>query len=122
MRFMSVTRDVLKFTGWLKAAAYCRVGSRGCDAGRGVPGEAGELGRVGQWRAQVAWTRRTRDWGAGGEGTRGGAHVEHAAHPRDAGRVEAHRLVEGPRGLPSRKQGMRYRARCGTGDIRKAWG
>ena len=35
-------------------------------------GEAGELGRVGQWRAQVAFTRRTRDWGAvGGQGTRG---------------------------------------------------
>ena len=52
---------------------------------------------------------------------RGGAHVEHAGHVRDAGRVEAQRLVEGLRFLPSRKQGVRYRARCGMGD-RKAWG
>ena len=41
-----------------------------------------------------------------GEGTRGGAHFEHARHVRDAGRVEAQRLVEGRRVLPSRKQGV----------------
>ena len=46
---------------------------------------------------------------------------KHLARVRDAGRVEAHRLVEGLRELPSRKQGMRCGARCGTGD-RKAWG
>ena len=36
-----------------------------------------------------------------GQGTRGGAHVEHEAHCRGAGRVEAHRLVEHLRELPS---------------------
>ena len=42
MRAMFVTRDVSKLTGWLKAAAFCRVESRACDAGRGV--QAGRRG------------------------------------------------------------------------------
>eukprot|EP00964_Phaeocystis_antarctica_P009640 scaffold5248_cov49-Phaeocystis_antarctica.AAC.3 len=42
-----------------------------------------------------------------------GAHVEHAVHVRDAGRVEAQRLVERRRVLPSRKEGVRCGARCG---------
>ena len=44
--------------------------------------------------------------GCGGQGTRG-AHVEHVAHGCDAGRVEAQRLVELRRALPSRREGMR---------------
>eukprot|EP00964_Phaeocystis_antarctica_P039603 scaffold22650_cov55-Phaeocystis_antarctica.AAC.4 len=40
-----------------------------------------------------------------------GAHLEHVAHVHDAGRVEAQRLVERRRGLPSRKQGVRWEAR-----------
>eukprot|EP00964_Phaeocystis_antarctica_P057079 scaffold33736_cov50-Phaeocystis_antarctica.AAC.3 len=44
-----------------------------------------------------------------------GAHLEHAVHVRDAGRVEAERLVEGRRALPSRKEGVRCGARCGPG-------
>ena len=36
MFHMSVTLDVSKLTGWLKAVANCRVESRACDAGRGV--------------------------------------------------------------------------------------
>eukprot|EP00964_Phaeocystis_antarctica_P031102 scaffold17599_cov43-Phaeocystis_antarctica.AAC.1 len=44
-----------------------------------------------------------------------GAHVEHVAHVRDAGRVEAQRLVERRRVLPSRKEGVRCRSRCGLG-------
>ena len=48
----------------------------------------------------------------GGQGTRG-AHEEHGVHVCDLGRVEAHRLVETPRLLPSRKEG----ARCG-GEVR----
>eukprot|EP00964_Phaeocystis_antarctica_P062971 scaffold37756_cov51-Phaeocystis_antarctica.AAC.3 len=42
-----------------------------------------------------------------------GAHVEHAFHVRDAGRVEAQQLVERPRKLPSRKEGVRCGARYG---------
>ena len=34
-----------------------------------------------------------------------GAHLEHEAHVRDAGRVEAEQLVERRRVLPSRKEG-----------------
>eukprot|EP00964_Phaeocystis_antarctica_P058049 scaffold34414_cov60-Phaeocystis_antarctica.AAC.4 len=55
-----------------------------------------------------------------GRGTRG-AHPEHVAHVCDAGRVEAQRLVERRRVLPSRKEGMRCGARCGLGGER-AWG
>ena len=38
---------------------------------------------------------------------RGGAHVEHLVHACDAGGIEAQRLVEGVRPLPSRKKGIR---------------
>eukprot|EP00964_Phaeocystis_antarctica_P061926 scaffold37044_cov60-Phaeocystis_antarctica.AAC.2 len=50
-----------------------------------------------------------------GQGTRGGAHGEHDDHVRDAGGVEAQRLVERRRGLPSRKEDVRCGARCGPG-------
>ena len=36
MSKMLVTRDVSKLTGWLKAAALCRVESRACEVGRGA--------------------------------------------------------------------------------------
>ena len=42
----------------------------------------------------------------GGQGTRR-AHLKHPGHVRDAGRVEAQRLVERRRVLPSQKGGMR---------------
>ena len=54
------------------------------------------------------------------KGTRG-AHGEHAVHGRDAGRVEAERLVERRRVLPSRKANMRRGKRCVPGGVR-AWG
>eukprot|EP00964_Phaeocystis_antarctica_P156657 scaffold126464_cov39-Phaeocystis_antarctica.AAC.1 len=44
-----------------------------------------------------------------------GAHLEHPLHGCDAGRVEAQRLVERVRVLPSRKEGVRCGARCGPG-------
>jgi len=50
--------------------------------------------------------------GLGAKGMRG-AHVEHVAHVSDAGGVEAQRLVEGQRLLPSRREGMR----CGGGEV-----
>jgi hypothetical protein len=46
--------------------------------------------------------------GLGAKGTRG-AHPEHVAHVRDAGGVEAQRLVEGKRELPSRRGGHAMR-------------
>jgi hypothetical protein len=33
MRYMVVTLEVPKLSGWLKAYAYCRVEGRACDAG-----------------------------------------------------------------------------------------
>ena len=59
--------------------------------------------------------------GCGGQGTRG-AHKEHAVHVRDLGRVEAERLVERRRVLPSRKGGMQRGERCGPGGVRALGG
>ena len=60
----------------------------------------------------------------GGRGTGGahGEHVLHAVHARDLGRVEAQRLVERRRFLPSRKEGMRCGARDAARRGRRAWG
>ena len=54
---------------------------------------------------------------------RGGPHVEHAGHVRDAGGVEAQRLVERCRVLPRvRKQGIRgvWGELCGSAVSRQA--
>ena len=57
----------------------------------------------------------------GRQGTRG-AHVEHTNHARDAGRVDAERLVERNRVLLGQMQGIRSGAKMwGTGGGR-AWG
>ena len=50
-----------------------------------------------------------------GHRAQGGAHVKHPVHVRDAGRVEAQRLVEYPCCLPSRKESMRCETRCRGG-------
>ena len=72
---MVVTLEVSKLSGWLNADAYCGGSKEGhtCGASYG---------------------------GVSGQGTRGGAHREHVAHVRDAGGVEAQRLVERRRFLP----------------------
>ena len=44
MASMSVTLDVSKLSGWLNAAAFCRVERRVYDAERGVGREAGKRG------------------------------------------------------------------------------
>ena len=56
-----------------------------------------------------------------GHRARGGAHVEHALHGCDAGRVDAQRLVERRRFLPSQKEGIPCGARCGMGGGRAVW-
>ena len=61
---------------------------------------------------------RLKAWG---QGTRG-AHLEHVGHIRDLGRVEAERLVERRRGLPSQKAGMQCGKRCGPGGVRALGG
>ena len=75
--------------------------------GQGTRGAHGEHGVHGDGPIQ----------GYGGQGTRG-AHNEHLAHGRDLGRVEAERLVERRRELPSRKAGMRRGKRYGPGGVR----
>ena len=70
--------------------------------------------------AQAACTGRAR-LKAGGQGTRR-AHVEHDVHARDAGRVEAQRLVERRHVLPSRKEGIRCGVRCAGQEAGRAWG
>jgi len=50
---MSLTLEVLKLSGWLKADASCRVEGRACDAG-------GERCEPGGGRACVVWWRHTR--------------------------------------------------------------
>ena len=62
-------------------------------------GRCGAGGRCGATAALAARTGRAR-LKAVGQGT-DGAHVEHMAHVCDAGRVEAQRVVERRRVLPS---------------------
>ena len=74
------------------------------------------------------WWRHSSGMHGGGptqglraKGTRG-AHIEHAEHGCDLGRVKAQRLVEDKCELPSRKEGMRCGGeRCEPGSGR-AWG
>ena len=51
-----------------------------------------------------------------------GAHFEHLLHVRDLGRVEAERLVERRRFLPSIKAGMLCGTRCGPGGVKALGG
>eukprot|EP00964_Phaeocystis_antarctica_P048349 scaffold27991_cov54-Phaeocystis_antarctica.AAC.3 len=59
---MSVTLDVSKLSGWLNAAACCRIETRACDAGRDASAGGGS-----RWKPA--------------------AHHKHAAHVRDSGSV-----------------------------------
>ena len=109
MYFTVVTLDVSKLSGWLNAVAACRVERRAYDAVRDAGREVGGLGAM---AAQAVCRGECPTKICGDQGTRG-AHVEHVVHECDAGRVEAQRLVERHRALPSRKGGIRCGARCG---------
>ena len=91
--FMVVTLDVSKASGWLNADALCRES----NGGHAVRGEGVRASRRGQ-QCPACSGGSTGDWGQ----NRRGAHHEHVAHVRDAGRVEGQRLVERrrQRGLP----------------------
>ena len=114
---MFVTLEVSKLSGWLNADAPCRE-SKGRHTVRGDvrPGRAGGsrrprcTQRAGETRLQM------------GGRARGGAHVEHLLHVRDAGGVKAQRLVERRRVLPRVERraydlgrGARYREAGGGG-------
>ena len=108
MPAMVVTLAVLKLSGWLKATACCPVERRVFKAGDVW---AGRCERVGWLRCK----ERAVEGLKGDQGVRGtgGAHVEHDFHGGDIGRVEAQRLVERRRVLPSRKEGIQGRRRVG---------
>ena len=115
IQLMSVTLDVSKLSGWLKASAYCRVKTRARNVG-GTRYGPGGVRALCVAATQSACTGRAR-LKTGVQGTRG-AHEEHLVHGRDLGRVEAERLVEGIRALPSRNAGMQCGTRYGPGGVR----
>ena len=71
---------------------------------------------VGRRRRKRHARGKARIKAVGGQGTRG-AHEEHLVHVHDLGRVEAHRLVERPCALPSRKEANTTRRQvCGPAE------
>ena len=78
-----------------------RVERRAYGAGRRAAREA-EGGRRRQLKQRAGWRARLQI----GSRARGGAHVEDVVHVCDARGVEAQRLVERQRALPSRKAGV----------------
>ena len=97
----------------MRCGARCGPGGGRAWGGRGASGMHG----------------KARLKAVGGQGTRG-AHVEHVAHVRDLGGVQAQRLVEGVRVLRESKGGRVIGARCVPGGGREgtrrqrrhAWG
>jgi hypothetical protein len=116
---MSLTLEVSKLSGWLKAFASCRVQ-------RGHPTE-------GRTRCTEMWHTEERAnqqhvahacvcgpaWECG-QKAQAEAHIEHGAHVCNAGGVKAQRLVESKRTLPSPKgasehtKGSAWQGRNGT--------
>ena len=92
---MSVTLDVSRLSGWLNAYAFCRVEGKAWEEDNM---RAGRLWRFGGGGGkQCAGEIQTEDE----ERVMRGAHLEHVLHICDTGRVEAQRLVERTRILPS---------------------
>ena len=82
MRYMLVTLEVSKLSGWLNADADCR-GSKGGHTVRGEvrAGRRDVAGDRGARSVQARARLQTRG------SARGGAHVEHETHGRDAGGI-----------------------------------
>ena len=102
---MLVTLDVSKLSGWLNAVASCRVKEGSIEEGSlGRRGDmrAGRLECVGRRQRCKQRAERPRLWGLRQGHAR--THRKHAKHVRDAGRVEAQRLVEQRRVLPSNRE------------------
>ena len=92
-----VTPEVSKLSGWLNAYARCRESKGGHAVRRKVYPLAGAREAAGDRGARSVQARaRLQIRGK----ARGGAHPEHVVHVRDAGGVEAQRLVERRRLLP----------------------
>ena len=102
---MIATLDVSQLSGWLNAAAFCRVERAAWEEGRHAgPGDGRGVwdggGGASSVRREETQLRRLCWQG------RRGAHIKHGAHVRDSGRVPAQRLVERRRALPSKKTSM----------------
>ena len=110
MRSMVVTLEVSKLSGWLNFHASCRESNGGYT----MWGEMQAEGWEGHGRRRCK--QRAGVWIDCRLGARaqGGAHLEHAHHVSDAGRVEAQRPVELPRVLP-RVERRAYDAGRGAG-------
>jgi hypothetical protein len=102
MPCMVVTLDVSKLSGWLNADACCRVeGRHGAMCGaRCGPVWRREGVRARQLKRCMHGEGPSDSRLRGGQGTRG-AHQKHALRVHNVGRVEAQRLVEGRRLLPT---------------------
>ena len=101
---MSLTPEVSKLSGWLKAVAYCRV-QRGHTRQSGNAWHDGDVAHRGKVESTAA--RAACACGSarvcGQKAQAEAAHKEHVAHACDAGGVKAQRLVESIRILPSPK-------------------
>jgi len=113
---MFVTLDVSKLSGWLNAAAPCRVQREASEEGRHAGRKAARALGGGGASSVLGGPNYGGCW----QGTRG-AHRKHLLHGCDAGRVEAQRLVERRRFLPGRKASIGRGATCRPGGGR-AWG
>eukprot|EP00964_Phaeocystis_antarctica_P074683 scaffold45979_cov59-Phaeocystis_antarctica.AAC.1 len=82
-----------------RKGVFCRVGRRAYGVGRGAAPEAGGCGAVAAHTQRAGERALLQIRGR----ARVGAHEEDGAHVRDLGRVEAQRLVEDRRALPSVK-------------------
>eukprot|EP00964_Phaeocystis_antarctica_P033698 scaffold19101_cov53-Phaeocystis_antarctica.AAC.6 len=115
MPCMVVTLELSKLSGWLNAYASCR----GSKDGHTMRGEVRTERREGGRRP---WCKQSTGEGSTvqiGDRTRGGAHAEHLVHVRDAGGVEAQRLVERQRGLPRVERRACGGTTCGLGGGRR---
>ena len=89
IRFMVVTLEVLRLSGWLNLDAPCRESKER----RAMQGEV-QSGRPEVAADRGAHSVQERARLQIGSRVRGGAHPEHVAHVCDARRVETQRLVE----------------------------
>jgi len=100
IKLMSVTLEVSKLSGWLKASASCQVQRRHPSEGNACGTEMWHRGK-GESAARAACVcGPARELGQKAQAE---AHGEHPAHARDSGGVKAQRLVESTRTLPSPK-------------------
>ena len=111
-----MTLEVLKLSGWLNDDARCRESKERRTVWYYLGQQAGGGGRPRCMRGVQGRARLQI-----GSRVRGGAHEEHAVHVCDAGCVEAQRLVERIRGLPSWMQSIQSGTRCRT-EGGRAWG